>query len=105
MPVSGRLSQDLNSNPEIGVRVSKIEGLSNELAMALAATHIRIEAPIPGKSAVGIEIPNSKIIPVPLRDVLASDEFQKGKGHILVALGKDITGKPVVTVYQKCRIC
>lgn len=87
--------------PEIGVRVSKIEGLSNELAMALAATHIRIEAPIPGKSAVGIEIPNSKIIPVPLRDVLASDEFQKGKGHILVALGKDITGKPVVTDLSK----
>ena len=87
--------------PEMGVRVSKIEGLSNELAMALEATHIRIEAPIPGKSAVGIEIPNTKALSVPLHDVLASDEFQKGKGHILVALGKDITGKTVVTDLAK----
>ena len=87
--------------PEMGVRVSKIEGLSNELAMALEATHIRIEAPIPGKSAVGIEIPNTKSQSVPLHDVLASDEFQHGKGHILVALGKDITGKPVVTDLAK----
>ena len=87
--------------PEMGVRVSKIEGLSNELAMALEATHIRIEAPIPGKSAVGIEIPNTKALSVPLHDVLASDEFQHGKGHILVALGKDITGKTVVTDLAK----
>ena len=87
--------------PEMGVRVSKIEGLSNELAMALEATHIRIEAPIPGKSAVGIEIPNTKAASVPLHDVLASDEFQLGKGHILVALGKDITGKTVVTDLAK----
>lgn len=87
--------------PEMGVRVSKIEGLSNELAMALEATHIRIEAPIPGKSAVGIEIPNAKAASVPLHDVLASDAFQHGKGHILVALGKDITGKTVVTDLAK----
>lgn len=87
--------------PEVGVRVSKIEGLSNELAMALAATHIRIEAPIPGKSAVGIEIPNARSASVPLRDVLDSGEFKNGKGHILVALGKDITGKPVVTDLAK----
>ena len=76
-------------------------GLSNELAMALEATHIRIEAPIPGKSAVGIEIPNTKAASVPLHDVLASDAFQHGKGHILVALGKDITGKTVVTDLAK----
>lgn len=84
-------------HPEVGVRVSKIQGLSNELAMALAATHIRIEAPIPGKAAVGIEIPNNKSASVPLRDVLDSDNFKNGKGHILVALGKDITGKTIVT--------
>lgn len=83
--------------PEVGVRISKIESLSNELAMALAATHIRIEAPIPGKPAVGIEIPNLKAHSVPLRDVLSSPEFRNSKGHIPVALGKDITGKPVVT--------
>lgn len=87
--------------PEVGVRVKQIENLQNELAMALAATHIRIEAPIPGKSAVGIEIPNSKSSAVPLRDVLDSDEFRNGKGHILVALGKDIAGKPVVTDLSK----
>lgn len=87
--------------PEVGVRVKQIENLQNELAMALAATHIRIEAPIPGKSAVGIEIPNSKSSAVPLRDVLDSDEFRHGKGHILVALGKDIAGKPVVTDLSK----
>ena len=67
----------------------------------VAATHIRIEAPIPGKSAVGIEIPNSRSASVPLRDVLDSSEFKNGKGHILVALGKDITGKPVVTDLSK----
>lgn len=83
--------------PEVGVRISKIESLSNELAMALAATHIRIEAPIPGKPAVGIEIPNLKAHAVPLRDVLSSPEFRNSKGNITVALGKDITGKPVVT--------
>lgn len=87
--------------PEVGVRVKQIENLQNELAMALAATHIRIEAPIPGKSAVGIEIPNSKSSAVPLRDVLDSDVFRNGKGHILVALGKDIAGKTVVTDLSK----
>ena len=104
--------------PEVGVRVSRIEGLSNELAMAgvkisritsladdialnLAVADVRMEAPIPGKSAVGIEIPNSRSASVPLRDVLDSSEFKNGKGHILVALGKDITGKPVVTDLSK----
>ncbi len=87
--------------PEIGTRVSKIEGLSNELAMALSATHIRIEAPIPGKPAVGIEIPNLKSKTVALRDVLSTSDFQDSKGHIMVALGKDITGKPVITDLAK----
>lgn len=87
--------------PEAGVRVSRIEGLSSDLALALAAPSIRIEAPIPGKPAVGIEIPNMETSEVPLRDVLESDEFQKGKGNILVALGKDITGKPIVTDISK----
>lgn len=87
--------------PEAGVRVSRIEGLSSDLALALAAPSIRIEAPIPGKPVVGIEIPNRETAEVPLRDVLESKEFQKGKGNILVALGKDITGKPVVTDISK----
>ena len=84
-----------------GVRVSKIEGLSDDIALQLAATSIRIEAPIPGKSAVGIEIPNAKTAAVSLREVLSSNAFQKGKGKILVALGKDIAGKVVITDLAK----
>ena len=83
--------------PAPGVRVSKIEGLADDIALQLAATSIRIEAPIPGKSAVGIEIPNAHKAAVPLYDVLSSSKFQKGKGKILVALGKDISGRTVVT--------
>lgn len=87
--------------PAPGVRVSKIEGLSDDIALQLAATSIRIEAPIPGKSAVGIEIPNAKTAAVSLREVLSSNAFQKGKGKILVALGKDIAGKVVITDLAK----
>lgn len=87
--------------PGPGVRVSKIENLADDIALQLAAAHIRIEAPIPGKSAVGIEVPNAHTSEVRLRDVLASKEFQKGKGHILVALGKDIAGHPMVTDLSK----
>lgn len=82
--------------PAPGVRVSKIEGLADDIALQLAATSIRIEAPIPGKSAVGIEIPNSHKAAVPLYDVLSSEKFKNGKGKILVALGKDIAGQTVV---------
>lgn len=87
--------------PGPGVRVSKIENLADDIALQLAATHIRIEAPIPGKSAVGIEVPNAKVSEVLLRDVLSSSEFKNSKGHIEVALGKDISGHPVVTDLSK----
>lgn len=87
--------------PAPGVRVSKIEGLADDIALQLAATSIRIEAPIPGKSAVGIEIPNAKTASVSLREVLSVDTFQKGKGKILVALGKDISGNVVITDLAK----
>ena len=63
--------------PAPGVRVSKIMGLSNDIALALAAPRVRIEAPIPGKAAVGIEIPNKKAIPVVLREIVESKEFNK----------------------------
>lgn len=82
--------------PATGVKVSRITNLQNDIALQLAATHIRIEAPIPGKSAVGIEVPNAKVSEVPLRDVLESDIFKNKKGGVPVALGKDITGKTVV---------
>jgi S-DNA-T family DNA segregation ATPase FtsK/SpoIIIE len=82
--------------PEQGVKVSKIVGLADDIKLSLAAADIRIEAPIPGKSAVGIEVPNRENSPVALRDLLESQEF-KGFGSTLAfAVGKDIAGKPIV---------
>jgi S-DNA-T family DNA segregation ATPase FtsK/SpoIIIE len=79
--------------PAEGVKLSKIVGLNNDLALALAAHPIRIEAPIPGKSLVGIEIPNSVKTTVGLATILSSDEYQKSDKPLLVSLGKGITGK------------
>ncbi len=78
--------------PRAGTRVSKIAALSDDIAMALAATQVRIEAPIPGKAAVGIEIPNKTASTVFIRDVLASENFREGKSVLTAALGKDIAG-------------
>lgn len=77
------------------VRVSKIYGLANDLALALAAAPIRIEAPVPGKSLVGIEVPNTDVSLVSLRSVLESDAFRKSKGQLKIALGHNVSGKPV----------
>ena len=82
--------------PKAGVKVSKITGLSKDIALNLAAKNVRIEAPIPGKSAVGIEIPNDTTNAVTLREVLEADIFQKSKSKLSVALGKDISGKPII---------
>lgn len=82
--------------PGLGVKVSKITNLSNDIALSLAATGVRIEAPIPGKSAVGIEIPNEKPAPVHLREVLDTDAFKNFKSKTAFALGKDISGKAVI---------
>lgn len=87
--------------PAPGVKVSRITNLQDDIALQLAATHIRIEAPIPGKSAVGIEVPNEKTAEVALRDVLDDSSFKNRKGGVPVALGKDITGRPVVTDLTK----
>ncbi len=78
--------------PKAGTRVSKIAALSNEIAMSLAATQVRIEAPIPGKAAVGIEIPNKNVSMVYLREILDSDGFRDAKSPLTSALGKDIAG-------------
>ncbi len=78
--------------PKAGIRISRIAGLSDNLAMALAATQIRIEAPIPGKAAVGIEIPNKNSSIVLIREILSSDGFQDAKSPLTAALGKDISG-------------
>ena len=78
--------------PAEGVRVSKIANLADDIALNLAATTIRIEAPIPGKQAVGIEVPNKEKETVNLREVLESDEFQSNKSKLTVALGRDVAG-------------
>lgn len=87
--------------PARGVKVSKIVSLTDDIALNLAAADIRMEAPIPGKAAIGIEIPNSTISAVNLRDVLDCDDFLQAKGGIPVGLGKDIAGKSVITDLSK----
>ncbi len=82
-------------SPKAGTRVSRIAALSDDIAMALAATQVRIEAPIPGKAAVGIEIPNKTPSSVFVREVLASDGFRDSKSVLTAALGKDIAGNLV----------
>lgn len=87
--------------PEMGVKVSKIVGLADDIKLNLAAADIRIEAPIPGKAAVGIEVPNKETSPVMLRDLLESKEFQNSTSKIAFAAGKDIGGKTVVADIAK----
>lgn len=84
-----------------GVKVSKITNLNDDLKLALAAKDIRIEAPIPGKSSVGIEIPNLKSRPVMLSEVLYSDKFKQAKSPLTVALGVDLFGQPQITDLKK----
>lgn len=88
-------------SPSQGVKVSKIVNLADDIALNLAASGIRIEAPIPGKAAVGIEVPNRETQSVYLRTVLESDAFQKHPSKLAFALGEDITGNPVVTDIAK----
>ena len=87
--------------PEMGVKVSKIVGLADDIKLNLAAADIRIEAPIPGKAAVGIEVPNKENSAVMLRDLLETAEFQNSPSNISFAAGKDIGGKVVVTDIAK----
>jgi S-DNA-T family DNA segregation ATPase FtsK/SpoIIIE len=87
--------------PEMGVKVSRIVSLADDIKLNLAAADIRIEAPIPGKAAVGIEVPNKENSPVMLRDLLSSQEFQGASSKLAFAVGKDIAGKPVVTDISK----
>ena len=87
--------------PEQGVKVSKIVGLADDIKLNLAATDIRIEAPIPGKAAIGIEVPNKENMTVALRDLLESNEFREFNSNIAFAVGKDIAGKTVVADIAK----
>ena len=88
-------------HPSAGVKISKIVNLSDDIALNLAASSVRIEAPIPGKAAVGIEVPNKEVVAVTLREVLESQEFQEYKSRVAFALGKDIGGKCMVADIAK----
>ena len=87
--------------PELGVKVSKIVSLTDDIKLNLAATDIRIEAPIPGKAAIGIEVPNKQNSVVMLRDLIQSEAFIKSKSKLAFAAGKDIAGKPVIADIAK----
>lgn len=87
--------------PAPGVKISKITSLADDIALNLAASGVRIEAPIPGKSAVGVEIPNKIISVVNMRDLISSQEFLSSKSKLTVVLGKDITGKVVIADLSK----
>lgn len=87
--------------PNAGVKVSKIVNLADDIALNLAASGVRIEAPIPGKSAVGIEVPNSELMPVLLREVIESKEFVNSNKNLAFCLGKDIGGNCVVSDLAK----
>ncbi len=82
--------------PAPGIKVSRIVNLTDDIALNLASSGVRIEAPIPGKAAIGVEVPNKEVAPISLRSVLESPEFQKHSSKLAVALGKDISGENVV---------
>jgi len=83
--------------PDFGVKVSRIVNLVDDIALALAAKDIRIEAPIPGKAVIGIEVPNSDVSIVSLREVLASQKFNENKSKLSIALGRDVSGEPIIS--------
>ncbi len=87
--------------PAAGIKLSRITSLSNDLALSLAAHPIRIEAPIPGKSLVGIEVPNHTVATVTLREILESAEFTRRKSELTICLGKDVAGKAWITDLKK----
>ncbi len=98
---SGPLVTTFEFKPAANVKVSKILNLQDDLAMALSAETIRIQAPIPGRDVVGIEIPNEVIDTIYLREILESNLFKESKSPLTVALGKDIVGKPFITDLKK----
>ncbi len=87
--------------PAPGIKVSKIVRLSDDIALSLAASDVRIEAPIPGKAALGIEVPNKEVLPVYLREILECQEFSDAESKITIALGKDIAGNPIIADLMK----
>jgi DNA segregation ATPase FtsK/SpoIIIE, S-DNA-T family len=99
--MSGPVVSRFEYEPALGVKISKITGLADDLALALKALSIRIVAPVPGKGVLGIEVPNPKRQVVALREILADAAYQKSASRLTLALGKDIMGAPVVTDLAK----
>ncbi len=95
--IPGPVVSRFELEPAPGVKISKVTGLTDDLALALKALSIRIVAPVPGKAVIGIEIPNPKRQVVALREILADNAYQKSASRLTIALGKDIMGTPVVT--------
>lgn len=89
------------AQPAPGVKVSRITNLADDIALSLAASDVRIEAPVPGKSVVGIEVPNKEVATVHFREVLEGPEFQNATSKLSLSLGKDITGTPVIADLTK----
>jgi len=87
--------------PAAGVRVEKISGLDKNIALGMRAQSVRILAPIPGKAAVGVEVPNQKSVPVGMREILESEDWVHAKAELPIALGKDVSGKPLVSDLAK----
>jgi len=87
--------------PAPGVRVEKISGLDKNIALGMRAQSVRILAPIPGKAAVGVEVPNKHPIPVGMREILESEDWVKSKAELPIALGKDVSGKPLISDLTK----
>ncbi len=87
--------------PGIGVKVARITALANDLALALAAPTIRLEAPVPGQSRVGIEVPNAKVATVGLREIMELEDFARRSGRLKFALGRDVSGQPIVADLAK----
>ncbi len=88
-------------HPAPGIKVSRIVNLTDDIAMNLASSGVRIEAPIPGKAAIGVEVPNKEVAPISLRSVLESTEFEKHPSRLAVALGKDVSGENMVVDLAK----
>ncbi|MDC3415795.1 DNA translocase FtsK [Aquibacillus salsiterrae] len=99
--MSGPAVTRFEIQPEPGVKVSKIKNLSDDIKLNLAAKDIRMEAPIPGKNTIGIEVPNPKSQPVMLQEIVESASFKEGTSSLSVALGLDIAGRPIVTDLKK----
>ncbi len=87
--------------PDVGVKVSRVVGLTDDIALALAAKDIRMEAPIPGKAAIGIEVPNSEVAIVSMREVMESSAFHESDAKLSIALGRDISGQAIVADLAK----